>query len=240
MCINESNQQGNTRFDYIDVLRGIAILGVVAVHTCQYGTFDMPKISLITLLGNGASGVQLFYLASAFTLFLSLKTRIGVEHQPIKYFFIRRFFRIAPMYYIAIIVYLVLDGFGPRYWLGDAKGISIANIVSNVLFLHGFNPYWITSLVPGGWSVAVEMMFYAILPLLFKNIKNINHALCLFFVSIVFKHFLAEILSNFDPTTSDRLWGNYLFLYLPSQLPVFVLEIILDLFANYIKPEVQS
>jgi peptidoglycan/LPS O-acetylase OafA/YrhL len=57
----------NSRFDYIDVLRGIAILGVIAVHTGQYGDMNVP-LFFKTIIDQGARGVQLFYLASAFTL----------------------------------------------------------------------------------------------------------------------------------------------------------------------------
>jgi peptidoglycan/LPS O-acetylase OafA/YrhL len=198
----------------------------LAVHTRPDGSFDVPNI-VVKIVSEGARGVQLFYLTSAFTLFLSLKKRTAAEHFPIRNFFIRRFFRIAPMYYIAIIVYLFAYGFGPRYWLGDAKSISAANILSNVFFLHGFNPYWINSLVPGGWSIAIEMMFYGILPFLFSRIKSIKQAFNFFVIGVIIQTLLYAILSSFNPTGSDYLWADYLFLYLPSQLPVFGLGIIL-------------
>jgi peptidoglycan/LPS O-acetylase OafA/YrhL len=197
----------NTRFGYVDTLRGIAILGVIAVHVGQYGNFSMP-IFFVKMIAEGARGVQLFYLASAFTLFLSLKNRSSNEMNPIKNFFIRRFFRIAPMYYVAIFVYLFLDGLGPRYWLGDATGVSIANIISNITFLHGLNPYWMNSIVPGGWSVGIEMMFYAVLPVLFLKIKTINHAFNFFIISIIVRPFFYIFLSKFNPTGSETLWNN--------------------------------
>jgi len=214
-------------FDYIDIMRGIAVLGVIAVHTCQYGSFQIIQQSIKNLLGNGARGVQLFYLVSAFTLFLSMKNRKENECNYIRNFFIRRFFRIAPMYYLGIIYYLWQDGFGPRYWLGDATHISIGNIISNIFFLHGFNPYWINSLVPGGWSIAIEMIFYGIFPFVFLRLKNINQAIKLFIGSLVIRLVLQYILSKFDPIKSDHLWSEYLFLYFPSQFPVFVLGIIM-------------
>ncbi|MDR0873861.1 MAG: acyltransferase [Prevotellaceae bacterium] len=218
--------QENNHYDYVDALRGLAILGVIMVHTGQYVTLFVPFI-FKNFLNNGQMGVQLFYLASALTLFLSMKNRTLKEQYPTKNFFIRRFFRIAPLYYMAIIYYLWQNGFGTRYWLGDATHISIENILSNIFFLHGFNPYWINSLVPGGWSVGVEMMFYAILPFLFSKIKNINQAFNFFTITILTMTVLKNILNNFDPTNSNHLWGEYLYFYLPSQLPLFALGIIL-------------
>jgi peptidoglycan/LPS O-acetylase OafA/YrhL len=100
------------------------------------------------------------------------------EKHPKFNFFIRRFFRIAPLYYIGILYYLWQDGFGSRYWLSDQELVTTANILSNIFFVHGFNPYWMNSVVPGGWSIAVEMLFYCIAPLLFVKIKNVSLSFC--------------------------------------------------------------
>ncbi|MGV8947466.1 MAG: acyltransferase family protein [Lutibacter sp.] len=214
------------KLDYIDALRGVAILAVLIVHTNQYGSTTLP-LTIKNIIGQGSRGVQLFYLASAFTLFLSFKNRYTREKLPLRNFFIRRLFRIAPMYYLGICYYLFQDGFGPRYFLGDATQISTLNILSNFTFLHGFNPYWINSLVPGGWSIGVEMTFYAIMPLLFFKIKNINHAFNFFIISTSISLFLNLLLMKFPLIGFDRLWGEFLFLYFPSQLPVFSLGILL-------------
>jgi len=226
--LNFWGKMENNHYDFIDSLRGIAILGVIMVHAVQFGRFNAPVLVFIAkLAGEGQNGVQLFYLVSAFTLFLSMENRINKEFNPIKNFFIRRFFRIAPMYYIAIAAFLVTFGFGPRYWLGDAQNITILNILSNMIFLHGFNPYWINSLVLGGWSIAVEMTFYCILPFLFSKIRTINHAIICFEISIVIRPILYMILIRFNPIGSDYLWGHYLGFYFPNQLPVFCLGIIM-------------
>lgn len=213
------------KLDYIDALRGIAILGVIMVHTLQYGSSDVPN-AIGKIIGMGSKGVQLFYLASAFTLFMSFSNRLSKENHPIKNFFIRRIFRIAPMYYIGIIYYLFQDGLGPRYWLGDQTRITAQNIMANATFVHGFNPYWINSLVPGGWSIGVEMSFYAVLPFLFSKIKNTNQAFVFFVVSIVLQLVLNIAFTRFPLIGFDRLWNEYLFFYFPSQLPIFALGIL--------------
>ncbi len=214
------------KFNYINAIRGIAILAVIMIHTSQYGDFNVPNFIAI-IVSKGGRGVQLFYLASAFTLFYSYSKRFDKEKSPNFNFFLRRFFRIAPMYYLGIIYYLFQDGFGPRYWLGDESHISILNIFSNVTFLHGFNPYWITSIVPGGWSIAVEMSFYFILPLLFAKIKNLNTAIIYFACSLILNLLLFIFLIRYPLISDSRLWGDYLFLYFPNQVPVFFLGIML-------------
>ena len=212
------------KLKYIDALRGIAILAVIIVHTGQYGTNNYPEI-IKALIGHGARGVQLFYLASAFTLFLSFNYRKESEINPKRNFFIRRFFRIAPMYYLGIIYYLFQNGLGPRYWLGDAEAITVGNIISNVTFTHGINPYWITSLVPGGWSITVEMTFYAIVPFLFNRISNTNQAVRFTILSLICSLILRFTLLKFPMISDEGLWNNYLFLYFPNQIALFGLGI---------------
>ncbi len=65
------------KLDYIDALRGLAILGVIMVHSISDS--NLPFI-VERIFGQGARGVQLFYLASAFTLFLSFSNRIDKEN----------------------------------------------------------------------------------------------------------------------------------------------------------------
>src|SRR5690242_3285681 len=111
-------QVNENKLRYVDALRGIAIMGVLMVHCGQFGTNDFPSF-LENIVVNGAMGVQLFFVASAFTIFLSYGNRYGKETNANVNFLIRRVFRIAPMYYFGIIYFLWQDGFGSRYWLGD-------------------------------------------------------------------------------------------------------------------------
>ncbi|KNB60997.1 acyltransferase family protein [Chryseobacterium sp. Hurlbut01] len=209
------------KIDYLDALRGLAIIGVLFVHCSQYGkpVFGFFKDSLAA----GAYGVQLFFITSAFTLFYSNSVKSSTTAD----FFIRRFFRIAPMFYLGIIYYLWQNGTGPRYALGDASGISTANIISTFTFTNSFNPYWINSIVPGGWSIAIEFLFYALLPLfIFRVIKNLNSAIWLFLFSILISFICNSIFQFCIPISDERLWGDFLIMYFPAQLPVFSIGII--------------
>src|SRR5258708_32803586 len=93
-------------FAYIDALRGYAILMVIAVHTSEAFP-DLPS-SLSKILSQGARGVQLFFVTSALTLSLSWVAR----QENAAEFYIRRFFRIAPMFWIAVVVFRCINGTG--------------------------------------------------------------------------------------------------------------------------------
>ena len=100
-----------SKLDFVDVLRGLAILGVVWLHfTSSSLVQSMLPAALSHVVELGGHGVQLFFMASAFTLFRSYHHRSALEASPVRNFFIRRYFRIAPMYYVAIAYYLFQNG----------------------------------------------------------------------------------------------------------------------------------
>jgi peptidoglycan/LPS O-acetylase OafA/YrhL len=119
------------------------------------------------------------------------------------------------MFYVAIIVYFI----GWQQWK-----IGLGNILSHFLFLHGFRASWINTLVPGGWSVGVEMMFYVVLPILFLKIKNINHAINFFLISNTLRPFINKLLSLKIETGQ---FEYYWYQYLPNQMPIFCLGLII-------------
>ena len=131
---------------------------VIAVHTSQAFS-DLPN-SLSKILSQGARGVQLFFVTSALTLSLSWVAR----NESAANFYTRRFFRIAPMFSIAIVFFLWLNGTAASIYAPE--GIGVRQVLMTVLFVHGFWPDTITSVVPGGWSVADEVIFYALFPLI--------------------------------------------------------------------------
>lgn len=219
-------QLKENKIRFIDALRGFAILGVLIIHCGQIGTNNYPPLFQNVIL-NGAIGVQLFFVVSAFTIFFTYRNRLYKEKNPNTNFFIRRFFRITPMYYLGIIYFLWQDGFGARYWLGDISSVSTWNVLANVLFIHSINPYWITSVVPGGWSIAVEVCFYCLVPFLFLKVRNLNQACVLFLFTIFLRMALQFWLTAFPLISFERLWKEYLFFYPPDQFPVFACGIIL-------------
>ena len=223
-AINQS-QVKQRYLPWVDALRGWAIFGVLICHVGQ--SIDNSPSFLTTLTYQGAMGVQLFYMISAFTLFLSLANRKKTEKKPLVNFFIRRFFRIAPLFYCAIAFYILTTGIGPSYWIEDGQSLTIPNLITHITFTNGLNPYWINSLVPAGWSIAIEMPFYLIVPYLFKKIKTINQAIYLTLATLFISKLINFILRQ-HPLISDRqIWNLFLVYWLPSQLPFFALGFVL-------------
>jgi peptidoglycan/LPS O-acetylase OafA/YrhL len=149
---------------YVDSMRGWAILMVIACHQAQAFHHLTRPIKLFASYGQ--TGVFLFFVASAFTLSNSATMRLEEAH-PIRSFFIRRYFRIAPLYYLGIGFYAALAALLPQYTAGWLSDISPLSLVTNLAFVHGLVPDAFGGAVPGGWSISTEWMFYVLFPVLF-------------------------------------------------------------------------
>lgn len=137
------------QYDYLDGLRGIAVLFVLFSHLSNYGLHAFPRISFS---GSGKYGVFLFFNLSAFLLTLPFLRLTNSELRNIKVWLnygVRRFFRIFPLFIIVLTIsYNFKDNalFIP---------ISTWEFKRHLLLLHGKNIFW---------TIPVEFKYYFILP----------------------------------------------------------------------------
>jgi peptidoglycan/LPS O-acetylase OafA/YrhL len=162
------------RFAVLDAGRALAIAGVIAIHLALF----LPNLPLALqhAAEYGQYGVQLFFVISAITICKTLEDaerQTASTREAVRMFYIKRFFRIAPLYYIGVAVYGILDLLGTRF--AHAQVLAphhVTDVVANLLFIHAWVPSAVNSVVPGGWSIGIEMFFYAIAPLLFFAAKS--------------------------------------------------------------------
>jgi len=209
------------RYRYIDALRCYAFLGVLTVHA----TLQVASLPHADLARAGMYGVQLFFLLSAVTLLRSASIRSSKERFPIRNFFIRRLFRVAPLFWFGIVLYFFVSGVAPTYWAPN--GIGRWHYISTFFFLHGWAPTSFNSVVPGGWSIAAEMTFYLFLPFLGCRITSAWSALTVGFYSLIgsflLNYFAAPLITRLTPQNEQYLIPGFLMWWFPSQVPVFLL-----------------
>jgi peptidoglycan/LPS O-acetylase OafA/YrhL len=119
---------------------------------------------------------------------------------------------------------------GPRYWAPD--GVTTTDVALTALFANGWSPSAINSIIPGGWSVAIETTFYLLLPLCFLWVRSLGSAVLVTVVALIARYELcAWQMRTLQPHfTESQQYLPLAFsweLWLPAQLPVFMLGIVL-------------
>lgn len=202
---------------------------VMLVHTAQ-SVPELPRY-VLNFTKYGQLGVQLFFVVSAFTLSISADRRSDEKYKTNKYL-IRRFFRIAPLYYFGIIWYFLFRSAQlslSRGVLQPATGYEPIKMLANFLFVHGFYPPAHTYLVPGGWSIGTEMAFYLCFPMLFALYRKMSGTGTIWFLilsalTVCSYYFLESWYLSWRGVTVAR--NTFIYYNLLNQLPVFTLGIL--------------
>lgn len=172
--------KSNGRIIQLDGVRGIAVLMVVAYHfvALQYDKMDKTTLNivertLIKLTSIGWCGVDLFFVLSGFLIGTILLKNIRSKSF-FKTFYIRRFCRIIPIYYVLLIAFMILK-MTPLYDPNTSLFEKDIPIWYYFLFLQNFAMGFYHTFGPVGigatWSLAVEEQFYLIIPLLIHYFK---------------------------------------------------------------------
>jgi peptidoglycan/LPS O-acetylase OafA/YrhL len=175
-------------------LRGIAAFAVVLFHLVHLTNIAVPPVFSFVAADFG-KGVQLFFVLSAFSLMHSTEHTL---HRPTwaKEYFVRRFFRIAPLFYCILAVMVLWPALKAQHLT-----VSLSALLLNLTFTFGFAPW--TGIVWAGWTVGVEMMFYAILPVLLLTVRSSKGLLMLVVGSMLFTFAArAELQAHYEHTVS--------------------------------------
>ena len=148
-----------------DGMRGIGFLLVITAH--------IPSVPLFSYL-QGWTAVWLFFVISGYLVTMLLmreeKSQGRVAFGP---FLVKRFFRIVPSYWMAILI----------YWLACFALPPLADdydsFMERLPYFLGFMPEYANangySIFTHSWTVGVELKFYLLFPpVVFLMIKNAN------------------------------------------------------------------
>lgn len=204
---------------YLDGLRGIAILMVVMFHTSLAINSNSYFRDFSIVIEHLSRGVQLFFILSAFTLFRSTVFRKAKSEYTILSFYVRRFFRIIPLWWLATLLY-------SQIWMPGKKTSDILAVA--FLYFGVYKDAWEICFIPVGWSLFVEESFYLFFPFIHRYITNIKIALILFIVSLIlsyywFGHFSEYSFSAMYASISPM--GNYFAFFLGILLYFTQIEI---------------
>ena len=213
-----------TKFAYIDALRGYAVLLVITCHTG--GMFPELPYPLKKLTNFGWHGVQLFFLMSCVTLLLSWHSDEAKGRASVMDFWVRRLFRIAPMYYLAALLYFIIEP--------PPTGFDLGQLLGTFAFINAWHPTLIPTVpdrwmvVPGGWSIGVEFTFYFMFPLMAVLVRSMRSALAFCGLALALGCIANPIMEHAVRNDySATAIGNFLYFWFPNQVPVFALGTVL-------------
>ena len=146
-----------------DGMRGIGFLLVITAH--------IPSVPLFSYL-QGWTAVWVFFVISGYLVTMLLtreeKSQGRVAFGP---FLVKRFFRIVPSYWMAILI----------YWLACLALLpdDYASFIERLPYFLSFMPEYANangySIFTHSWTVGVELKFYLLFPpVVFLMIKNTN------------------------------------------------------------------
>jgi peptidoglycan/LPS O-acetylase OafA/YrhL len=167
----------SARIECLDGLRGIAAMWVLLGHAMILTGWQVP------VLGRPALAVDLFMMLSGFLMAFHYMERRARDpwHAPATWltFWTRRFFRIAPLYYLLLAAALLagplIGGYRDEIAVvlpGTATEAaryldqSWQNVLAHATFVFGFDPYYGFATPLPDWSIGLEMAFYAVFPFL--------------------------------------------------------------------------
>ncbi|WP_312628058.1 acyltransferase [Scandinavium sp.] len=174
----------------LEGLRGAASLWVFLGHIALLVNCKIPIIAVPKL------GVDLFILLSGYLMTKNYIERQTKEPwgqwQTIKTFWLRRYFRIAPLYYVLLFVALLAG-----HYLGDMReiiagafpstatetsrysDISFFNVLAHLTFTFGDLPQYAYNTALPDWSIGLEMQYYVLFPFIMLLTLRLGFALAM-------------------------------------------------------------
>lgn len=214
------------------MLRGLAILMVffVHLHGATFGWNHLPFAGYFpdftgaaTLSSRvfypyclGGLGVTLFFVLSGYCIHGSLlafetKHRGATSGEFLRYFFVRRFFRIFPVYLLAVVYFsffhaptaLTRENLWPQ-------------LLSHLFMVHNADPDTFSGINGAFWSLAYEWQLYCFYPVFVWLRRRFGLYRAFSFVvigSLLYSQFAAQLGADLYPLKSAVFRSKYMFVW---------------------------
>lgn len=201
----------------LDGLRGIAILLVLNFHlwAALSGQTVLPPGSPWTFLYAGHTGVALFFVLSGFLVSLPFIKALEHNRRPsLRLYALHRALRILPPYYFIGLIGILLTGHFNQL-------IPMLTFTANAMDVGFFSMVW--------WSLATEVQFYLLLPIVFLVANHRFRTPLLGLLGVLaITVYLMVILKKLGPDHATSFEIKYLLiLSVFGQMPAFITGMVL-------------
>jgi len=161
----------------VDGWRGLAVLAVVVFHCWLASGFpSLGGVLFEKVLGQGYPLLNYLFLISGFVMFLPV-VRKGGEFGSVRAYAVRRVTRIVPAFYVSVVGVIVLwpivapKGLGTFWTWGNAETLPVHlgflhwELLGSIPGIYGVNGLLGFGVNGAAWTLSVEAIFYALLPL---------------------------------------------------------------------------
>jgi peptidoglycan/LPS O-acetylase OafA/YrhL len=147
----------------IEVLRGFAAISVLVLHVIDAtGWQSFPSAGPLAWFRVGWLGVDIFFVISGLVITLAAFRSLQQHPEaPARHFLLRRFARIAPLYYLSLGAYLCMVNAAPL-----ANGGAWFQLSTHGLFIHNLFPTAAGAINHPTWTIGAEMQLYVLVALL--------------------------------------------------------------------------
>ena len=210
--------------NYFNSLKGIAILGVTLIHS---GGSGLPGV-WGQLATSGGMCVSIFFIISGYLAFLSFEKNLSTPSpqklSSVFTWYKKKLLRLIPMYYLAIIISMITNNYS-TFWLGNEGHVTVWNIISHVLFLHGLFPHYTNSILSVEWYLGVLFLFYLLTPLLFRLINSLEKSIIALIISIMACPIVNSLICSLLPFENDPVvYSTYKDMFSPLRhFPVYIM-----------------
>lgn len=151
------------RYAYLDVIRGLAALLVVVTHILESGVPGFREAAG-QVCNSGLLGVLLFFIVSGVVINASIE-----RASSLKAFWLQRFWRLYPAYWVSLlgslVLFLLVPGDLNFAVYGNLKDHFWAAFGANITMIQGFLGY--SHYIPAYWTLGFEIFFYFMLTVTF-------------------------------------------------------------------------
>ncbi len=186
--MNERDTSITKHIGVLDGIRAISVIIVMVFHffqqtwifptvkTPRLSSFGIGAIDFTPLARTGYLMVDMMILISGFLLFLPVARNIlfGEPLSKWRVYFKKRAVRILPSYLFCIIVLFIYELSMGSYGSPVNKAEAARDLIYHLLFMQNWriDTYWFTKLNTVLWTVAVEVWFYILFPVIALIIKR--------------------------------------------------------------------